>query len=136
MDFFAISAPLVLSCMLRIMLKDGKFGLLTDNLLLVFLVQCVPSFWITLTVAFAVFIGLAFYETRAEYMNPVGNVREISPNYLIEGTSVIPRASHSLPSNANPEIRMCPINLSGTIAANRRSMVAISNTSEQMGELK
>ncbi|KAL5344820.1 hypothetical protein ACLOAV_010217 [Pseudogymnoascus australis] len=83
------------------------------------LVEWMPSFWTTFVVVFTVFMGLAFYETREEYMNSLANVREINLADSVEQTDVATRANddeNSLPSTSNSETGMCPMALSRTIA--------------------
>lgn len=62
-------------------------------------------------------MGLAFYETRSEYMSPVGNVREINREDSTDHTHFSStannlEASHS-PSTSNLRTDMCPITFPG-----------------------
>jgi hypothetical protein len=110
MGIAAISSPLVLSCMLRVLVEDNLTALLADNLLVVVLVQWMPPLWTTLIIALTTCIGLAFYETRAECMNHTSNFREISPNHksFSSATNGL-EASHSRHSPSGGKTGMCPI---------------------------
>ena len=112
MNIFAISSPLALSCMLRISNEESIYVLLGENVLIMFLVEWMPSFWTTLLTVFTVFLGLAFYETRAEYMHPPANVREVSLGISVGHSGIAARANgdeNTLCSTTNLKTGMCPM---------------------------
>jgi hypothetical protein len=108
MVILAISAPLVLSSTLRILVDHNNVTILADNLLIVLFVQWMPSLWTAFSLSLSLFIGLAFHETREEYMCSKGNVREnaheISAEHITFSSSAI---SH--PSTSNLKSNMCPV---------------------------
>lgn len=100
-------------------IKESIYVLLAENLLIVCLVEWMPPFWTAFITVFAVSMGLAFYETRAEYMNPIGNVREINSEDSVEHAGVVTKANddeYSLPSTSNLKSGMCPVRISSLIA--------------------
>ncbi|KAL5350993.1 hypothetical protein ACLOAV_004566 [Pseudogymnoascus australis] len=125
MNAFAISSPLVLSCMLRISNEESIYVLLGENMLIVFLVEWMPSFSTTFLTVFTVFLGLAFYETRAEYMHPLANAREFNPGNSTEHTGIVTQANddgNSPRFTTNLKTRMCPMAISRIIANTRSSI--------------
>jgi hypothetical protein len=123
MNAFAISSPLVLSCMLRISIKESIYVLLGENLLIVCLVEWMPPFWTTFITVFAVFMGLAFYDTRTEYMNPLGNVREINLEDSVEHKGVITSSG------------MCPVRIS-RIMADTDSSISSTNSEKDADRVR
>jgi hypothetical protein len=110
MSVIAISSPLVLSCILRGFVEDNITVLLADNLLVVGFIQWMPPLWTVLIAALVICIGTAFYETRIEYMNPMGNFREISANHMgFSSATNDLEASHSRRPQSNAKPGMCPI---------------------------
>jgi hypothetical protein len=78
----------------------------------------VPSFWIALTISFAVYeSGKQCERYQFQLFNKANGCHSGSEQ---------PQSSQPLPSNSNLDIRMCPINLSGTIVGNNGPMAAIS----------
>jgi hypothetical protein len=130
MNSFAISSPLVLSCMVRSLINESMYVLIGENLLIVYLVEWMAPFWTTLITAFAVFMGQAFYETRAEYMNTLGNVREVNSEKSAEHAGVVAKANdndHSLPSTSNLKSGMCPVRISKMIKGTASSILDTNN---------
>jgi hypothetical protein len=117
MNSFAISSPLVLSCMLRILIKESIYVLIGENLLIVCLVEWMASFWTTFITAFAVFMRQAFYETRAEYMNTLGNVREVNSEESVEHAG----------SSSNLKFGRCPVGISRVITDTASSIPHTNN---------
>jgi len=105
---------LAISLLLRIDSEERRIAMLADNVTLVLFTHFMLSFWPSLLLVVSAFIGLAFYETRVEYGNPKGNVRELGPETSNgkEGIPLeadgIPTTHSSLPPDASPA--MCPIN--------------------------
>ncbi|KAH8808673.1 hypothetical protein F5884DRAFT_900883 [Xylogone sp. PMI_703] len=112
MDSLALNPSLLLSCILRIALEGSNNVLLAENLLTILLLVWSPSLWTTFTITLTVSLGLVFYETRLEYMNPDGNVRETGPNNTtgIENTLPIAHELEQLADHpiSNLGVGMCP----------------------------
>lgn len=139
MNAIAISSPLVLSCMLRTSIRDSIYVLLGENLLIVCLVEWMPPFWTAFLTVFIGFLGLAFYETRAEYMNPIGNVREINSEYAVEHKRVVTKANdneYSLPSPLNLKSSMCPVRISKIISDTSSSVLGTNSGNDDHKVIK
>jgi hypothetical protein len=124
MVLFAISAPLVLSCMLRIWVDHSSISLLTDNLLLIIFAQWIPSLWTSLVISLFMYIGLAFYETRAEYMDFKGNVRE---NVTNNSEDPISSPLTSCPITPSLKFGMCPVKSFGLPGSTGRNPHTLEN---------
>jgi hypothetical protein len=118
--------------MVRSLINESIYVLIGENLLIVCLVEWMASFGTTFITAFALFMGQAFYETRAEYMNMLGNLREVNSEKLVEHVGVVTKANdndQSLPSTSNLKPGMCPV---GVPKMSTDTASSISDTNNEM----
>ncbi|RDW70958.1 hypothetical protein BP6252_07521 [Coleophoma cylindrospora] len=129
MNIFTTSATLVLSGILRSVLVGDTILLLADSAVIVILIQWMPSFWTTIAVTTTTFLGMAFYETRAEYLNMEGNVREAKSERLVESKSSSSNpnlgAPHMLLSPSDSATGICPVASFNPLKLSRKASVSL-----------